>query len=103
MSSLSKHLNDKIQTTNADLSKNTINLNRTDQATFRCNVCNLRSFTTYRSLNRHLRSCLKKRRDSNVNILASQPYSSRKNVTNGKENSVDNLYGVSEMVKKWPK
>ena len=33
MSSLSKHLNDEIQTTNADLSKNTINLNRTDQVT----------------------------------------------------------------------
>ena len=90
MSSLSNHLNDEIQPTNDDLNNNTTSAElTTDQVTFRCNLCNMRSFTTYCGLNQHLRSCIKKSRDTDANILASQPCSSRTNVTNGRENSVD--------------
>ena len=42
---------------------------------FRCTSCKVRSFFTYRGLNQHLRTCLKKTRD--VIVTGSQPASSR--------------------------
>ena len=42
---------------------------------FRCASCKVRSFFTYRGLNQHLRTCLKKTRD--VIVTGSQPASSR--------------------------
>ena len=42
---------------------------------FRCTSCKVRSFFTYRGLNQHLRTCLKKTRD--VIVTDSQPASSR--------------------------
>ena len=42
---------------------------------FRCTSCKVRSFFTYRGLNQHLRTCLKKARD--VIVTGSQPASSR--------------------------
>ena len=72
MSSLSNHLNGQIQPTNGDLNIGAIILERTDQETLRYNVCNLQNFTTYRGLNQHLRLYLKKPRNSDVNIFASQ-------------------------------
>ena len=42
---------------------------------FRCTSCKVRSFFTYRGLNQHLRTCLKKTRD--VVVTGSQPASSR--------------------------
>ena len=42
---------------------------------FRCTSCKVRSFFTYRGLNQHLRTCLKKTRD--VIVTGIQPASSR--------------------------
>ena len=42
---------------------------------FRCASCKVRSFFTYRGLNQHLQTCLKKTRD--VIVTGSQPASSR--------------------------
>ena len=42
---------------------------------FWCMSCKIRSFFTYRGLNQHLRTCLRKTR--NVIVLDSQPASSR--------------------------
>ena len=42
---------------------------------FRCTSCKVRSFFTYRGLNQHLQTCLKKTR--NVIVADSQPASSR--------------------------
>ena len=41
----------------------------------RCTFCKVRSFFTYRGLNQHLRTCLRKTRD--VIVTDSQPASSR--------------------------
>ena len=65
--------------------------NRTDQVTFHCTACNLRSFTTYRGLNQHLRSCLKKSRDAASSIPASQPCPSNLRVTNIGANTVNEV------------
>ena len=42
---------------------------------FRCTSCKVRSFFTYRGLNQHLQTCLRKTRD--VIVTDSQPASSR--------------------------
>ena len=90
MSSLSNHSNGEIQPRNEE-SNETNNHNRTDQVTFQCTACNLRSFTTYRGLNQHLRSCLKKSRQVSSDISSSQPTTSRPNVTNIRGNNVNGV------------
>ena len=87
MSSLSNHSNGEIQPRNEE-SNETNNHNRTDQVTFQCTACNLRSFTTYHGLNQHLRSCLKKSREVSSVISSSQPTTSRTNIRGNNMNEV---------------
>ena len=72
----------------------------TDQVTFLCNVCNWRSFITLCELNQHLRSCLKKSRDTDVNILAShvlqEPVEKKIQLIYW-----DDFFGVGGMVEAW--